>query len=202
MPSNNEMYALGASDAEHDDLNTFYYQHYYYYRKGYDSARRQLRGGLVASRPRWLLPLFSFIGGALTLLLLVLGISWLRPQTQGEAAATSVPSPITTQVSLPTETPIPTVLPTPTDPPLPSLRVGGMAEVINLDGGTLRVRAKPGVDASIRVLGRLPQGSQVQILEGPRTVDGLPWWRVRGDGVEGWVIERDADGVVFLQPQP
>lgn len=201
MPSNNEMYALGASDAEHDDLNTFYYQHYYYYRKGYDTARRQLRGGLLVSRPRWMLPLFSFVGGAITLLLLLLIISWLRPAAPLAESPSSLPSPVSTVLSVPSPTVVPTPLPTATAMPLPTLRIGGFAEVINLDGGALRVRAKPGLDPSIRVLGRVPQGSQVQILEGPREVDALAWWRIRAEGVEGWVLERDAEGVVFLQPQ-
>ncbi|WP_129629913.1 SH3 domain-containing protein [Candidatus Oscillochloris fontis] len=199
MPSNNEMYALGASDAEHDDLNTFYYQHYYYYRKGYDTARRQLRGGLLASRPRWLLPLVSFVGGAVTLLLLILLISWLRPASPVAEQPSNLPSPISTleDAATPTPTDIPTIIPTPT----PTLRVGGRAEVINLNGSTLRVRDKPSLATDTQIVGRIPQGSQIQILEGPRQVDGLVWWRISDQAVEGWVVERDAEGVVFLQPR-
>ena len=53
----------------------------------------------------------------------------------------------------------------------------------------LNLRAAPGL--STQVIGLLPNGSRVRLLEGPRLVDNVPWLRVRAQlnnrDVEGWV---------------
>lgn len=55
----------------------------------------------------------------------------------------------------------------------------------------LNLRDEPGLNT--RVIALLPNGTRLRKLEGPRSVDGVPWVRVRGeiDGrqVEGWVSQ-------------
>ena len=55
----------------------------------------------------------------------------------------------------------------------------------------LNLRAEPGLNT--RIIGLLPNGTRVRKLEGPRTVDNVPWVRVRGEingqPVEGWVSQ-------------
>lgn len=194
MPSNSEMYALGVEDAEQDDLNTFYYQHYYYYRKGYDEARRQMRGGLDMLRPGWLL--------AIVAALVVAGLAiWLLPTLGRSAVATVEPTALATATATPIEptlTPLPTPLPTPP----PTMRVGGLARVVNVGDSTLRAREEPGLTTSSRIVARFPQGSQVTVVEGPQVVDGLTWWKISGAEGEGWSAEKSPDGLALLDPLP
>ncbi len=72
--------------------------------------------------------------------------------------------------------------------------VDGPGEVLIVTIGDvegLNLRDAPGL--STRVIALLPNGTRVRKLEGPRSVDGVPWVRVRGeiDGrpVEGWVSQ-------------
>ncbi|NNJ11308.1 SH3 domain-containing protein [Chloroflexales bacterium ZM16-3] len=201
MPSNSEMYDRGALDAEHDDLNAFYYQHYYYYRKGYDDTRRQTRGGVAARIPPWLMPLLGAL--ALVLASIAVGYWLLTPHSDaGEAvsaptAAAGAIAPLATALPLP-PTPTATSIPT----PLPVMRLGGRARVVNVGDATLRARAAPGLASSTRVVARFPEGSEVMIVEGPVQVDGLTWWRISGEAGEGWSAQLAADGVVFLEPLP
>lgn len=200
MPSNSEMYELGALDAEHDDLNAFYYQHYYYYRKGYDEARRQIRGGLAVLRPEWLLAVVAVlaIAGVAAWLLSsfdVAGMVMATPTAERAAVATVTATPASAS---PTAAPTPT--PAPTRPP--TMRVGGQARVVNVGDSTLRAREEPGLTTSSRIVARFPDGSQVTVVEGPQEADGLTWWRVSGAEGEGWSAERSPDGVVLLEPLP
>lgn len=69
--------------------------------------------------------------------------------------------------------------------------VGGQGEVLVVTiGGVegLNLRDAPGLGSQVVAL--LPNGARVRRLEGPRTVDGVPWLRVRaeldGRAIEGW----------------
>ena len=54
--------------------------------------------------------------------------------------------------------------------------------------GDLVLRMRAGAGTSAQVVARLPVGTQVKLLEGPRPADGYGWWRVRTLGErEGWV---------------
>jgi serine/threonine protein kinase len=71
---------------------------------------------------------------------------------------------------------------------------GGSGEVLIVTIGDvegLNLRAEPGLNT--RIIGLLPNGTRVRKLEGPRTVDNVPWVRVRGEingqPVEGWVSQ-------------
>lgn len=206
MPSNSEMYECGAVDAEQDDLDTFYYQHYYSYRRGYDDTRRRMRGGFFATYPAWLLPLLSVIGvGVVVCIVAVLLIGMLSSrQVPKRAALTSIPAPVASvqpalSSVMPSLVPSPTLIPTPT---APTLRIGGQARVINVGTTLLRVRTKPSLDPTISIITRVPQGTTVTVLEGPRELDGQIWWRIRHNTYEGWSIGYSAAGETFLEPVP
>jgi hypothetical protein len=70
---------------------------------------------------------------------------------------------------------------------------------VNLSGAPLRAREAPGLTA---VVGRIPEGSEVSITEGPVEADGYTWWRVEADGIAGWVAASSPDGVSFLEVIP
>jgi hypothetical protein len=203
MASSDEMYEQGALDAERDELNTFYYQHYYYYRKGYDGTRRRLRrSGThgVESRPH--------PGYLVALVVLLLGLGGaaytFREQLLPRASPTpaSLNEPTARPTTRPTTRPTITLPPaTPTTPPTPVLAVGGRARVANLNGAPLRARAGPGVNQPIAA--RIPEGSEVVLLEGPVEADGYTWWRIEAEAGTGWSAQGDAEGTVaFLEPLP
>ena len=73
-----------------------------------------------------------------------------------------------------------------------SVQVGGRALVVKTLGNGLRVRTQPTVNAA--EVTRLPDGTTVSVLEGPRLADDFVWWRVRGNGSVGWVADE------WLQP--
>lgn len=72
-------------------------------------------------------------------------------------------------------------------PPL-APRVGDLARVSGTGGDALRARSGPGL--SFAIVARFPEGSQVELLDGPVAADGFRWWRVRGEQGEGWCADR------------
>lgn len=95
-------------------------------------------------------------------------------------------------VPTPTPTPSPTPSPTPT-PTRPDVWTAG--DLVVVVGG-MRVRRTPGYlnKAANDVLGDFAVRTTLNLLEGPRTVDGLVWWRVGGimsTGLEitGWAAQ-------------
>ncbi len=52
------------------------------------------------------------------------------------------------------------------------------------------------------VIGSLAGGTQVDVVEGPYYVNGLVWWRVRADKIDGWLPEVTKDGYRLLAPLP
>src|SRR4051812_47655997 len=81
-------------------------------------------------------------------------------------------------------------------PPAPPLAVGGLAEVRGTQGAGLDARSAPLLASA--VMGGLPAGTVVQVLEGPVPGDSLEWYRVAAPDLasSGW-----ADGQ-FLVPVP
>jgi len=95
--------------------------------------------------------------------------------------ATVTPSPVA-----PTAAPSPA----PTGTPAPEgLYVGGYAQVFGTEGESLRLRSDPGLQTT--TLKTIPEGARLLILDGPRDVDGLTWWRLRDliDSAEGWAAQ-------------
>jgi hypothetical protein len=79
-----------------------------------------------------------------------------------------------------------------------TLTVGRAATVNTTQGDKLNVRSGPGRTFSI--VTKLDAGTRVTLLEGPRSADGLTWWRIRTpSGAEGWVIESIVDQGVVIQ---
>ncbi len=80
-------------------------------------------------------------------------------------------------------------------PAVAGLRIGGRAMVATGDATVpLRLRRTPDVAAPI--VGRIPDGQALTLLDGPRAGGGQTWWRVRHAGVTGWVAG------AFLRPAP
>ncbi len=198
MPNNSEMYDQGGRDAEHDELNPFYYQHYYYYRRGYDDVRRRMRANERAPLPpRLAMGLAVALAVALAL---GAGATWwlvgrARPPAEPQAL---VAAPLDAATVVPRVTP--TAAPTPTVPPTPVLAQGGRARVVNLSGSPLRARVAPGMGAAVTA--RFPEGAEVTLRDGPVVVEGYTWWRVEATTGAGWVVERSPEGIAFLTVIP
>ena len=56
-----------------------------------------------------------------------------------------------------------------------AISVGGCAVVVNSGSGGLAVRATPSTSGTL--IKRIPDGTKVKILEGPRSANGYTWWR-------------------------
>ena len=71
----------------------------------------------------------------------------------------------------------------------PAYLIGGQAQVAGTQGDGLRLRSDPGLQTT--TLKTVLDGAQLLILDGPRDVDGITWWRLRdpADGAEGWAAQ-------------
>jgi len=103
----------------------------------------------------------------------------------------TLPAPTGTPTALPTLTRVPTVTatatlqPTATATPVPMVVTGGEAMVSGTGASQLRLRSAPGLNQE--TLGTLEDGTHLTVLEGPESVDGYEWWKVRAaDGRQGW----------------
>ena len=78
------------------------------------------------------------------------------------------------------------------------LNVGSEARVAKVDGSNMRIRSQPGFSQPI--VDRVPEGTLLIILNGPRCVDGTKWWYIRTkSGIEGWMTESQ-NGIPLLEP--
>lgn len=209
MSSSEDMYQLGVRDAEHDDLNIFYYQHYYYYRQGYDKTRRYLRRverfDHLPNRYQVLLVLI-LVGVGITI-----GFSFLAINTSGNqtraatgddrtltAVILNVSASITPVQTRPfTNTDVSTEAPL-TVTPIPHLHVGGQARVVNMEDAVLRARRDPGINAPVQA--EFSEGMLVTIIRGPVEQDGFIWWYLESDNGSGWSAEQGPDGSIWLEP--
>jgi uncharacterized protein YgiM (DUF1202 family) len=88
-----------------------------------------------------------------------------------------------------------------------SLRPGAEA-LLHLENNVLLLHSEPNGDSD--VIEALIGGITVSILEGPETLDGVNWWKVRSpSGLEGWIPETVGGktvlfppGTVFATPTP
>ena len=62
---------------------------------------------------------------------------------------------------------------------------GASAQVANTDGAGVRVRAAPSLSAPVRTA--LPEGTPVQVVDGPVSADGYDWYRIETEEGSGWV---------------
>lgn len=68
----------------------------------------------------------------------------------------------------------------------PGAAAGPRLVVATVNGQPLRVRSGPGTN--FPRLASLPNGTVVEVLEGPQPGDGYTWVRIRANGVEGWCV--------------
>ncbi len=78
-----------------------------------------------------------------------------------------------------------------------TLTPGGKARVYVRDDG-LKLRSAPGTTA--RVIEKMPRGTVVEVIEGPKSSGGYTWWKVKApSGAVGWAVQ-SADGLDTLVP--
>lgn len=83
-------------------------------------------------------------------------------------------------------------------PALGVITIGSLATVNTTEGDTLNVRFGPG--RTLDVVARVRDGERVTVIDGPRSADGLVWWKIRtAAGIEGWVVESVEDNGTRLQ---
>ncbi len=136
----------------------------------------------------WSLLSAILVGGAIGLcgvigLVVLVGLGGSNPASEARPTAivvTVTPSPIV---------PTPTLSPPPPAPAPDRLYVGGQAQVAGTQGDGLRLRSDPGLQTT--TLKTVLDGARLLILDGPRDVDGITWWRLRdlSDGAEGWAAQ-------------
>jgi outer membrane biosynthesis protein TonB len=131
--------------------------------------------------------------------------------TPAPAAPTAAPMPPTATAAPPTATPQPA--PQPTEPPAaqptaapaeepaeepavaqaPALQIGANGTVTTGDP-KLRLRIRRSPDMGATIIGRIPDGRTLTVIDGPRQADGQVWWKIQYDGMVGWVAG------AFVQP--
>lgn len=202
MGSSEDMFERGVRDAEQDELNAFYYQHYFHYRQGYDRARRRIRQAASDTPPSDLKGRLSLIGGGLLALcaLIVFAFTfWGRGDDPTAQATNNLPTEVVQEL-IPTRIPrAPTATSEPVVTPTQALEPERLAVIANLNGDPLRVRSQAGTSGEI--VARIPEGSEVKLVEGPIEADGYVWWRIEAEQGAGWVAERSQEGVLWLQPK-
>jgi len=119
------------------------------------------------------------------------GVYWLEPLPTASASPAIPP---------PAATPVKATLP----PPPPGATAAGLAigsrVVVTPVADNLRMRSGPGTTFPVSRI--LDAGTQLDILDGPRSADGFTWWRVRlvsNPGIGGWVVQ-GSGSEVWLQP--
>ncbi len=81
----------------------------------------------------------------------------------------------------------------------PRLAPGERGAVSFTDGQPLNVRGS--ASRTSPVIGRLAEGAEFDVMEGPVCADGLYWWHIKTPDIAG-VIAEGADGVYFVEPVP
>jgi uncharacterized protein YraI len=80
---------------------------------------------------------------------------------------------------------------------VPRLTVGEWARVAS--GSANNLRDQPTTSGA--VVGRIPPGDIMQVVDGPRCADGYAWWQVRYGMQTGWTAEGNPTrGVYWLEP--
>jgi uncharacterized protein YraI len=77
------------------------------------------------------------------------------------------------------------------------LVIGGAALINTTEGDQLNMRS--GAGTSFDIVTQLDDGTRVTIIEGPRLVDGLTWWRIQVGNLQGWVVESVEDDGAIIQ---
>lgn len=133
-------------------------------------------------------------GCALSAALLVLLLTGCgtprRSATPERSAQPAVPTAIATRFIMPTPPPTPTARCP--GAPREKLIVHERGIVLPDDPRPVNLRSGPGT--ANRILERIPPRSVFYVLEGPLCAGDFAWYRVRYNGVEGWLAEGDLSG--------
>ncbi|NWG18008.1 MAG: SH3 domain-containing protein [Chloroflexi bacterium] len=155
------------------------------------------RGGLNAGAPVWTSapgaqPVIVWAGGAAAATALLPWAQLAEPiYAPGVAAAAFADAPAPAPIS-------PGQIAAATPVIGGFLAVGGLATVNTTEGDNLNLRLGPGTN--FEIIGKLPSGARVTLLEGPRFAEGLTWWKIRAaSGIEGWAVESVNDNGTRLQ---
>ncbi len=70
-------------------------------------------------------------------------------------------------------------------------------QVTNEDPQPLNIRSGPGLDG--RILAVLHSLDVFFVIDGPRCADDYTWFKVRAQGVEGWIAEGEP-GLYYVEP--
>ena len=138
----------------------------------------------------WSLLPAALAGGAIGLCGVIGLVVWIGLNGPSQAAGVARPTAIVVTV---TPSPVvPTPTPTQASTPLATpegIYVGGYVQVSGTEGDALRLRSDPGLQTT--TLGTAPEGTRLQVLDGPRDADNITWWRLLDpvDGGEGWAAQ-------------
>jgi hypothetical protein len=142
----------------------------------------------------WLI--FSAIGFGVGLLIAtLLLLSWTRSPSPVNSAATAVITVIalpTASPTLPTATPTEEEIPSATGLPLPppgNIAVDAYVQVTGTGGDGLRLRASPGLEGEVRMLG--VEDEVFLVRDGPQQADSYTWWYLVGpfdESRQGWAV--------------
>jgi hypothetical protein len=85
------------------------------------------------------------------------------------------------------------------------LQEGDRVLFIGLGEECLSIREQPSIAAARTIC--MPDGTEAIILEGPVEAEGYTWWRVAGDGFNGWAVSvymrlPEAIEQLFATPTP
>lgn len=121
------------------------------------------------------------------------------------ATATATPRATSTPRATTTATPNPEATPTAISgcvlAPTRVIARNQWVVVSSADERPSNFRYLPGLDSQI--VAQIETGTRIYVTAGPRCVDGYRWWRVRFDGMVGWVgdgIVVDGEDVHYLEP--
>ncbi|MEW5869975.1 MAG: hypothetical protein AB1894_11910 [Chloroflexota bacterium] len=156
----------------------------------YARRRRSTPAWLKGCLSPWVM-LGAFLIG-IFLSCLVLGLLW---STRKPPVASAQATAILNVISAPTATQVvltPTLEASATLPPGPAvgdIEVGVYVQILGTGGTGLRLRAEPGLEAQVLMVGS--EAEVFRVEDGPQEADGYTWWRLIGPFDEtrnGWAV--------------
>jgi len=123
-----------------------------------------------------------------------------RPGSSAIVIATpTAPPPPATRTPLPaTPTNTPTPRPTATPTPPGVMAIGAFVKVVNAGPQGLSYRKDPGLQG--QRMKYLPEGTTMKIVDGPKDVDGLKWWKLQSQTDQNDVGWAAADYLELTAP--
>ena len=122
-----------------------------------------------------------------------------RPGSSALVIAPTATRPLVTRT--PAVSPTPTITPTPrpTLTPTPGVvGIGAFVQVVDAGPQGLSFRKDPGLQG--QRMKYLPEGTTMKIVDGPKDVDGLKWWKMQSRTDQNDVGWAAADYLVLTTP--